>query len=102
MFLFHFLHLYVAMNVMTVTLLMVTTISLVQQLQPAGVAVISADLAVLLVEAGRVGEGGRNGVGVGGWDRVPRRRSQRSGVTLWNSEWGRAVVLIGDSGRSSS
>lgn len=49
-----FFHLNAAMNVITVLIPPVfTTTSLVQQLQPAGVTVISADLAVLLlVEAG--------------------------------------------------
>lgn len=75
--------------------------SLVQQLQPAGVAVISADLAVLLlVEAGRVAEGRGDGVEVGDGGGVPRRRGQGPGVALGNgTRWG-AVVLIGDGGRS--
>ena len=48
--------------------------SLVQQLQPAGVAVISADFAVWLVEAGRVSEGRRDGMEVRDGDGVPWRR----------------------------
>lgn len=64
-------------------------------------AVIPADLAVRLVEAGWVGEGWRDGMGVGGWGGVPRRGCQRPGVTVRDSEGWRAVVLIGDSGCSS-
>lgn len=80
---------------------MFTTISLVQQLQPAGVAVIPANLAVWLVEAGRVCEGRRDSVGIRGGGRVPWRRGQRPGVALGDGKGGRAVVLIGDSGSSS-
>lgn len=99
MFILHFLHLYVAINNITVIPPMFTTISLVQQ--PAGVAVISADLAVRLVEAGWVGKGWSDGVEIGGEDRVPWRRGQRPGVILRDSERGGAVVLIGNGGWSS-
>ena len=95
-------HLYVAKDVIAVSPPMLTTaVSLVQQLQPASVAIVSADLAIRLVEAGRVGEGRGNGVGVRGGGGVPRRRGQRPGVALEDGERGRAVVLIGDGGRSS-
>lgn len=75
--------------------------SLVEQLQPASVAVISADLAVRLVEAGWVAEGRWDGVEVRDGDGVPWRRSQGPGVTLGNGRRWRAVILIRDSGRSS-
>lgn len=101
MFILHFLHLYVAINNITVIPPMFTTISLVQQLQTAGVAVISADLAVPLVEAGWVGKGWRYGLEIGGGGRVPWRRGQRPGVILRDGEREGAVVLIGDGGCSS-
>lgn len=94
-------HLYVAMDVIAVSPPMIITVSFVKQLQPASVAIISADLAIRLIEAGRVGEGLGNGVGVRGGGGVPWRRSQRPGVTLKDGERGGAVVLIGDGGRSS-
>ncbi len=101
MFVLPFLHLYIAVNIITVLIPQKFTImSLVQQLQPAGMAVISADLAVWLVEAGWVGEGRRDGVGVSGGGGVPRRRGQGPGVALGDGEGRRAVVLIGNSGCS--
>lgn len=102
MIILSFLHLYVAMSVITVlTLPVFTTSSLVQQLKPTGVAVISADLAVRLVEAGGVGKGWRDGVGVRCGCGVPWRRGQGPGVTVGGGEAGGAVVLIGDTGPSS-
>lgn len=77
------------------------TVSFVEQLKPAGVAVVSADLAVGLVEVGGVGERRRERVVVRGGDGVSRRRDQGLGVTLWDGEWGGAVVLIGGGRRSS-
>lgn len=102
MFVLPFLHLYIAVNIITVLIPQkFTIISLVQQLQPAGMAVISVDLAVRLVEAGWVGEGWRDGVGVSGGGGVPWRRGQGPGVALEDGEVGGAVVLIGNSGCSS-
>lgn len=64
-------------------------------------AVISADLAVWLVEAGGVGEGRRDRVGLRGGGGVPWRMGQGSRVALGDGDGGRAVVLIGDRGCSS-
>lgn len=72
--------------------------SLVEELQSAGVAVVAVDLAVGLVEGGGVGEGGREGVVVGGRERVSWRREERSGIVLRSGERWRAVVLIGGGG----
>lgn len=64
-------------------------------------AVVSVDLAFRLVEAGRVeGRGHRVGIGCGGY--VAWWMRQRPGVALGDAGGGRAVVLVGHSGHSSS
>ncbi len=71
--------------------------SLVEELQSAGVAV-AVDLAVGLVEGGGVGEGGREGVVVGGREGVSWWREERFRIVLRNGERWRAVVLNGGGG----
>lgn len=64
-------------------------------------AVVAADLAVWLVNAGRVGEGRREGVIVRGGNRVPRRREERFGVRVMRDRKRRgAVIQVG--GRRTS
>lgn len=85
MFVLGFLHVHVALNIIAVLVPpLSTTTSLVQQLQMAGVVVISADLAVRLVKTRRVakGQGDERDVRDGGG--VPRRRGQGAWVPIGN------------------
>ena len=63
--------------------------------------VVAADLPIGLVEVGGIGEGGRERVVVGGWERVARWGHQGFGVALENGQRGRAVVLVGGGWSSS-
>lgn len=85
MFVLGFLHVHVALNIIGVLVPpLFTTTSLVQQLQMAGVVVISADLAVRLVKTRRVAKGQGDGRDVRDGGGVPRRRGQGPWVPIGN------------------
>lgn len=69
--------------------------SLVEELEAAGMAVVAADLAVWLVNAGGVREGRRDGVIVRGGKRVPGRGEERLGVGVRDRKRRGAVIQVG-------
>lgn len=75
--------------------------SLVEELQSSRVTVVAVDLAVGLVQGGRVGEGGREGVVVRSREGVSWWREERFGIVLRSGKRRRAVVLIGGGGAFS-